>query len=109
MNQRFEQGIVNQIQTFLTLRKIPHYRVRNVRNIVTRNGRTFFGRSRFNQNGAPDFFAWHDKKAYAIEVKSKTGRLTPEQTTWLGAFQALGGGQVIIARSLEDVQRGMGL
>jgi hypothetical protein len=40
----------------------------------------------------------------SIEVKTPTGRLTPEQQTWLNAVQAAGG-VAGIARSVEDAQR----
>jgi hypothetical protein len=40
----------------------------------------------------------------SIEVKTPTGRLTPEQQIWLGAVQAAGG-VAGIARSVEDAQR----
>jgi hypothetical protein len=40
----------------------------------------------------------------SIEVKTPTGRLTPEQQIWLDAVQAAGG-VAGIARSVEDAQR----
>ena len=40
----------------------------------------------------------------SIEVKTPTGRLRPEQKTWLDAVQAAGG-VAGIARSVEDAQR----
>jgi Holliday junction resolvase len=109
MKNREEQGIVNTIQTYLTIKQIPHYRVRNIKNIFFRDGKPQFGRSRFNQNGAPDFFAWHGGKAFAIECKAQKGRLTPDQTEWLNRFKNNGGGEIIVARSLEDVRAGMSI
>lgn len=40
----------------------------------------------------------------SIEVKTPTGRLRPEQKTWLDAVQAAGG-VAGIARSVEDAQQ----
>jgi hypothetical protein len=40
----------------------------------------------------------------SIEVKTPTGRLTPEQQIWLDAVQAAGG-VAGIARSVEDAQQ----
>jgi hypothetical protein len=42
----------------------------------------------------------------AIEVKSATGRPTPEQTTFLQAVQAAGG-IACLARSVEDAERAL--
>lgn len=109
INQREEQGVVNQIEIYLVVRRIPYYRARNTGSIYWKNGVQHFGRTRFSQKGAPDFFAWFKGKSYAIEVKAKEGRLSNDQKEWLSRFQLNGGGQVIIARSLEDVQGGMGI
>jgi dihydroxyacid dehydratase/phosphogluconate dehydratase len=40
----------------------------------------------------------------SIEVKSPTGRVRPEQKTWMDAVQAAGG-VAGIARSVKDAQR----
>lgn len=40
----------------------------------------------------------------AVEVKSATGRPTPEQTTWLQHVSAAGG-RAGVARSVEDAER----
>lgn len=43
----------------------------------------------------------------AVEVKSQFGRVTEEQTTFLDAVNRAGG-IGIVARSVEDAQRGLG-
>jgi hypothetical protein len=40
----------------------------------------------------------------SIEVKTSTGRLTPEQSNWLSVVQAAGG-VAGVARSVEDAQQ----
>lgn len=48
-----------------------------------------------------------DGRFLAIEVKTPKGRLTPEQRLFLGQIQA-SGGVSFVARSIDDVIRGLG-
>jgi hypothetical protein len=100
-----EQQLVHQVMTWLELVGILHYRIRNTGTIIHRPGGVVFGRDRYwrSQVGAPDILAWLNGKFYALELKSKTGRVRPEQTTWLQRFAAEGGKAVVI-RSLDEVQ-----
>lgn len=64
--------------------------------------------SRFDLNGVSDILGilapWG--VLVAIEVKSKTGRLRPDQAAFL-AWVKRAGGIAIEARSIEDVDRGI--
>ena len=42
----------------------------------------------------------------AIEVKTERGQLSPYQEKWLGQFKACGG-VAFVARSVEDVEKGL--
>jgi VRR-NUC domain len=100
-----EQALVHSVMTWLELAGILHYRVRNTGTIIHRPGGVVFGRDRYwrSQLGAPDILAWRSGKSYALELKSKAGRVRPEQTTWLQRF-ATEGGTAVVVRSLEEVQ-----
>lgn len=57
----------------------------------------------FRLKGISDiFFATHDHWGW-IEVKSKTGRVSPDQQRFLDQVKELGG-VAIVARSVEDVE-----
>lgn len=104
--RRLEQGLVNQIMLWLAYSSILYIHHRNSGAIYhdRASGQVRYGRSNFTQRGAPDILAWKAGKFYAIEVKSPTGRVSPEQTSWHQRFIAQGG-VCIVARTLEDVQR----
>lgn len=99
-----EQSTVHQIMTYLVMRGILCYRTRNTGTIIHGPRGIVYGRDRYwrTQAGCPDILAWDNGKAYGIEVKSKTGRVRPEQELWLSRFRDEGG-VGIVARSLEDV------
>jgi hypothetical protein len=58
--------------------------------------------------GTPDLLAWHDGKAYAMEIKNTTGRTSPAQLEMLnrlskaGAFTAIAHGLDRALAVLED-------
>lgn len=118
MNKRYEQQLVNGIITLLTLNRIVHVHVRNTGAVIRRgDGSLTFGRSMFSQKGVPDILAWKAERgadsltfarAYAVEVKSETGRVSPEQKEWMDRFTAIGGVS-IVARKIEDVAGPMGI
>lgn len=57
---------------------------------------------KFGQRGSADILAWKNGVPYAIECKTKTGRLSEFQKQWLE--EAKDHGIVtIVARSVEDV------
>jgi len=63
--------------------KFTHFRP-----AMKQNGRWVTALS--GDKGFPDYFCVRGPRALAIELKSDTGRLTPEQSAWLGALEAAG-------------------
>lgn len=51
----------------------------------------------------PDMVGQRFARFVSIEVKTPTGRLSPEQETWQAAVQKAGG-IAVVARSVEDVR-----
>jgi VRR-NUC domain len=62
--------------------------------------------SQYHLKGVSDILGIYNGKPLAIEVKSKTGRLSPEQREFLDLFNNLGG-IGIVARSVEDVEQSL--
>jgi len=56
---------------------------------------------RFGHPGAPDIRCTIGGRSLAIEVKSATGRQSPEQQRWQAAFEAAGG-VYCLARCVDD-------
>lgn len=104
MTLRLETALVNQILSWLNIKAISHVHIRNTGVIYTdrASGRIRMGRSIHTQRGAPDIIALKGGTAYAIECKSPTGRLSPEQMQWLENW-GKNGGEVIVARELGHV------
>ena len=57
-----------------------------------------------NNTGTPDMVGQRIAVFTSIEVKTPTGRVSPEQRQWLEAVQAAGG-IAGVARSVEDALR----
>jgi hypothetical protein len=55
------------------------------------------------RRGWPDICLLHRGTFYAIEVKSASGKQSPEQTQ-LETEVVLSGGKYIVARSIDDIQ-----
>lgn len=106
-----EQGVLHAILSYLRLRGIPHAHVRNTGRIIRRgDGAMVWGKSQWSQPGVADILAVWRGWALAIEVKSETGKVRPEQQEWLSAWRQAGGHSVV-ARRVEDVEdflRGLG-
>lgn len=98
-----EQNIVQSISHYLSLMHIPYAHIRNSGNIIHRDGKVIFGRTQFSQPGISDFIACVESIGLAIEVKSRKGKVRPEQERWLKNWEEKGKGQSLVARSLEDV------
>lgn len=64
------------------------------------------GKSRWEIKGVSDILGLWDGRFVAIEVKSKTGRLTPEQRTFIQEVNELGG-LAFMARSVDDVKNNL--
>lgn len=65
-------------------------------------GRYLKMNSRFQRKGKSDIIGIYNRRFLAIEVKSATGRLSPEQKTFLAEVTAHGG-IAFMARSVDDV------
>jgi hypothetical protein len=105
---RIEAGIVRGIMDLLSYKGIPFVHVRNGGNVAGTNGRIWFVRQRHDQKGAPDILAWWRGRAFAIEVKAPRGRIMPEQDAFLDKLTR-NGCHAFVARSIEDVQREIGI
>jgi hypothetical protein len=97
-----EQAILNTIYEYLLIRKMPVVHIRNTGTLIKRDGKTFFGKPKFDQKGAPDLIALIVGIGLAIEVKSETGRVSPEQIDWLAHWEK-NGGRFVIARNVDHV------
>lgn len=94
-----EHEIQTSIMQYLTYKRIFHWR-NNTGAIKTQDNRFM----RFGQVGSADIIAVCGGLAYAIEVKSPTGRLSEAQEEWGKRF-AQAGGIYVVARSIDDVMR----
>lgn len=101
-----EQDILNSIIQVLLLKGVLAVHVRTTGVIINRDGKTFFGKSRFNehQRGAADIIFAYKGVPVACEVKTKTGRVRPDQAQWLERWTKKPNyGYSFIARSVDDV------
>ena len=99
-----EQQTVKAILQYLTLRRIKRVHIRTTGNIIQKDGKTFFGRGH-NEKGCPDILCAFHGVPIAIEVKSDTGRVSPEQKEWLEEWErSPSEGVWIVARSVGDVE-----
>ncbi len=65
--------------------------------------KVFRKKTRFERKGVLDILGvLPGGQAFACEVKTKTGRISPEQKTFIAEFNAKGG-FAFVARSVEDV------
>ena len=62
--------------------------------------------SRYQMKGVSDILGIWDGQPLAIEVKSATGRVSPDQKRFMERFQQEGG-RAFVARSVEDVIEGL--
>ena len=76
-------------------------------NVVGKKGEATFRKIRDSQKGAPDVIWFKDDtfgfdcRPIAIEVKSPTGKQSPDQKRWQGKFEAVGGEYWLI-RSVDE-------
>lgn len=69
--------------------------------------KTFRAMPKYTMKGIPDIIIIKDSKFIGLEVKSDTGKLSPEQRKF-GVDCTLHGGTYALVRSIDDVQA-MGL
>lgn len=62
--------------------------------------------SRHSLKGVSDIIGIVDGRFIAIEVKNRTGKLSPEQRQFINKIN-VSGGLAFVARSIEDVEREM--
>ena len=93
-----EHAILKSITDWFVARRLFHWR--------NYNGPVFIanGRRRTNPNkGIPDLMAVTPSgRLVAVEVKTKTGRLSDEQKVWIDAL-AGSGAIAFVATSIDDV------
>ncbi len=98
-----EKEIENQILHFLSLQK-DVYAFKIQKTGIFDPTKKIFRRpnNKFHIKGISDIIGIAYGKMIAIEVKSKKGRPSPEQTAFIERIQSYGG-IAFIARSVEDV------
>lgn len=98
-----EQATVTAILQLLRFRGIPHMHVRNSGRIARGANGIFFARDPLATRGAPDIVACYKGRAIAIEVKSATGSIRPEQVEFLKEWEKAGG-LAMLARTVGAVE-----
>jgi Holliday junction resolvase len=98
MNEK-ESDIQRAILDYLSIKRIFHWR--NNSGALKTEGGHFV---RFGAVGSPDIFALHKGVLYAIEVKTKKGRVSDAQAQFLVQVNRAGG-VPLVARSLDDVMK----
>lgn len=101
-----EQKVKNEILQWLFLQPNVCMAWTNQSTGLYSGGRWRKQNSPYFRKGTPDILGVWDGHPLAIECKSKTGRLSPEQKSFLEEF-AKHGGISILARRLDDVLKGI--
>jgi hypothetical protein len=100
---RSETEVQRAIMDYLKLRGIFAFRVNNIPPSMMRDGKRVF-RSFGGMRGVADIIGiMPGGRLLAIEVKSETGRPSPDQVAFGEAINAAGG-LWFVARGIEDVQ-----
>jgi penicillin-binding protein-related factor A (putative recombinase) len=101
-----EKTIENQILTWLFYKKIFAWKNQSVGVFDPKKKIYRKPKSIFHINGVSDIIGIYKGKALFIEVKSAKGRLRPDQIKFMA--QAKQEGAIcIVARSIEDVEKGL--
>lgn len=101
-----EQEVVRAILDFLRLRRLCPIHVRTTGVIIKRDGKTFFGKSSQQQEGSPDIVVVYRGYPVALEVKSATGKQSPEQREWEQRFiRPPSNGYYVLVRSVGEVEK----
>lgn len=108
MAQQEESKLKHDICVYLRLKKIFFWTPRTS-GIWNKERRVFMRLNGIGDRvGVADIIGIHNKMFFAIEVKTKTGKITENQLSFLEDVNA-NGGVGFVARSVEDVQRGLWL
>ncbi len=99
-----EKQIENQILNWLEWKRVYAWKTKTTGTYDPATKR-FRGASRLYRTGVADIIGIlpDNGRLFAIEVKTKTGRLQENQKTFLSEIKARGG-LALVARSLEDVE-----
>lgn len=98
-----ESEIKRQILTWLRYNQIFSWNVESVGIYDEKRGLYRKKFSAFQIKGVADIIGIYKKRPLAIEVKSKTGKLSFHQITFLHDFKAAGG-IAFVARSVMDCE-----
>lgn len=98
-----EGEVLAAVCEYLTLKGYLFSRTNNAP-IFERSRGVFRSLPKYTLKGWPDICLVRNGKFYGIEVKSETGKLSPEQAE-LGRQIIHNGGEYVVVRSIEDVQR----
>lgn len=101
-----EKQIENLILSYLSSRRILAFKVDNVGIFDQSKGIYRRKHSVHRKLGISDILGIYEGRPLAIEVKSKSGRLSPHQREFLNEFKAHGGIS-FVARSIEDVEEAL--
>jgi hypothetical protein len=100
-----EGEIVNAICDYLAFRQVFFWRQNTAPTVYRgKEGMQFRKMPKYARKGVPDIIAIKAGTFYGIEVKTPTGRLSEDQHQF-GKDLILAGGQYVVAKSIEDVQR----
>jgi hypothetical protein len=95
-----EHDIQKQIIDYLKLKHYFWWRNNSGAMISEYKGKKRF--MRFGSVGSPDIFVIYKNDCYGIEIKSATGKQSPEQIEWQKGFDDNGGIYLLI-RSLDEL------
>lgn len=102
------EGLVqNAICAFLDTRTDLFFWVSKTQGTFDPTRKTFRRMGKWNRKGVPDITAvLDDGRMLLIEVKSAKGRVSPEQKAFHEKARIMGA-LVIVARSVDDVKKGL--
>lgn len=100
-----EKIIENSILEYLAHRNIFSFKVKSQGTFDPKK-KEFRRPSKYYKRGTADILGIYEGVPLAIEVKSEKGRLSIHQKIFLQEFKN-NGGIAIVAKSLEDVERGL--
>jgi len=81
---------IDTLEPLVAQRKLQYIRHHPVR-LVTSKGKTFPVPVNPSQRGAPDLIIFLRRECWLVETKAPRGKLSPEQTEWLGWFMRVPG------------------
>lgn len=100
-----ERVIESEILSWLASQDILAFKIKTTASYDPKTG-AYWKTSKYYKKGTADILGIYKGRPLAIEVKTKTGRLSPHQKIFLQEWKNYGGIS-IVARSIEDVDRGL--